>query len=107
MPELHDIDSVAAARLIIVVGAYRALHGRGPSWRRAARAAGWSWHEERPRPGGPLRSSELEGRMYALRRAGLITFSKEPGSLDVTPAGRRWALATLSPERAARAKELR
>ncbi|HZQ03699.1 MAG TPA: hypothetical protein VFA88_06750 [Gaiellaceae bacterium] len=98
--ELRGLDPAAAARLVVAVGAYRALHGSGPSWRQAARAAGWRWRETRDHPGGPLRSDELADRMHALRRAGLITFTREPRSLAVTPAGRRWALATLAHERA-------
>jgi hypothetical protein len=88
------MEPIGAARFVVAVGAFRAIHDAGPSWRQAARAAGWRW-------GG---NAELEGRMFTLRSAGLIAFSPEPRSLDVTLAGRGWALATLSP---ARAKELR
>jgi hypothetical protein len=45
--------------------------------------------------------------MHTLRRAGLLVFSSSPRSLDVTPAGRRWALRVLSPDRVEHAKELR
>ena len=103
----HSLEAMAAARLIVAVGAYRALHGAGPSWRQAALAAGWTWREHRDGPGAPLRSDELADRMQALRRAGLLVFSSSPRSLDVTPAGRRWALNVLSPDRAEHAKELR
>jgi len=107
MPELNGIDPVAAARLIVVIGGYRVLHGSGPSWRQAARAAGWRWRETRACPDGPLRSDELADWLHTLRRAGLIVFSKEARSLDVTSTGRRWALAVLSSTRAACARELR
>jgi hypothetical protein len=84
-----DLDARAAARLIVAIGAHRSLRGFGPSWVYVARAAGWSWNGRR----------DLSDRMYALKRAGLITFTREPHSLEVTPAGRRWALATLAFER--------
>jgi len=106
MPELNGIDPVAAARLIVVIGAYRARHGHSPSWRQAARSAGWRWRDNVGRDSTGYNSNELADRMHELRRAGLITFSKKPGSLDVTQAGRRWALSTLSPARVARAKQL-
>ena len=106
MPNLRGLDPVAAARLVVAVGAYWALHRCGPSWRQAARAAGWTWTETRPHPQASLRSDDLAGRMHTLRRAGLVTFTREPHSLDVTPTGRRWALATLSRERAIRRREL-
>lgn len=96
MPELRGLDPGAAARLIVVIGAHRALRGFGPSWIYAARAADWRWNGQR----------DLGDRMYGLKRAGLITFTREAHSLDVTPAGRRWALAALSRERAARRREL-
>jgi hypothetical protein len=96
VPELRGIDPGSAARLIIAIGAHRALRGFGPSWVYAARAAGWRWN-------GPR---DLGDRMYVLKRAGLVTFTRKAHSLDVTPAGRRWALATLSLERAERRREL-
>jgi hypothetical protein len=96
MSELKGMDPMAAARLVVAIGAHRALRGSGPSWIYAARAAGWRWH-------GPR---ELGDRMYLLKRAGLITFSREPHSLDLTPAGRRWALETLRREQATRRREL-
>jgi hypothetical protein len=99
MPELRGLDPIAAARLILAVGAYRAMYGTGPSWRQAARAAGWRWCEERQHRGGPLRSSELADRMHALRRAGLLTFTREPHSLDLSPGAARWALRTVEHER--------
>jgi hypothetical protein len=83
------VDPIAAARLVVAVGAHRALRGFGPSWIYAARAAGWRWQ-------GPR---ELGDRMYVLKCAGLVTFTREPHSLDVTPAGRRWALKTLRRQR--------
>jgi len=104
--ELRGLDPVAAGRLVVAVGAYRALHGCGPSWRQAARAAGWTWRETRDHPRAPSHSDELADRMHALRRAGLIVFTCEQHSLDVTRAGRRFALATLSNARAARRREL-
>src|SRR5260370_31395511 len=106
MPNLRGLDPVAAARLVIAVGAYWALHGYGPSWRQAARAAGWTWTETRPHPQASLRSDDLADRMHTLRRADLIVFDRQPHSLGVTPAGRRWALATLSRERPARRRDL-
>jgi hypothetical protein len=102
----HDLDPLAVARLLVAVGAYRVVHGIGPSWRQAARAAGWTWTETRAHPQAPLRSDDLAERMHSLRRAGLLVFTREAHSLDVTPAGSRWALATLSRERAARRSEL-
>ena len=101
MPDLNGISPTAAARFVVGVGAYRALHNAGPSWRHAARAAGWTWAETRGRD-GRLRSDELADRMHTLRRAGLIVFTREPRSLDVTPGGRRWALEVLRPELAGR-----
>jgi hypothetical protein len=107
MPEVvRDPDPIAAARLLVAIGAYRALHGIGPSWRQVARAAGWTWQETRGRD-RRLRSDDLADRMHTLRRAGLLVFSSSPRSLDVTPAGRRWALRVLSPDRVEHAKELR
>ena len=103
---LHGLNPRAAARLVVAVGAFRALHGYGPSWRQAARAAGWRWTETRTHPGAPTRSDDLAERMHLLRRAGLVIFTQEPLSLDTTPAGRRWALATLNRERAPRTREL-
>lgn len=106
MAELRGLDPLAVARLLVAIGAYRAVHGCGPSWRHAGRAAGWTWTETRPHPAASLRSDDLADRMHTLRRAGLLVFNRDPNSLDVTPAGRRWALATLSHERAARRREL-
>jgi hypothetical protein len=94
--ELRGLHPGSAARLIVAIGAHRTLRGFGPSWVCAARAAGWRWSDRR----------DLGDRMHGLRRAGLITFTREPHSLDVTPAGRRWALSTLSRERAERRREL-
>lgn len=94
MPDLHGLDAVAAARLVIAVGAYRALHERGPSWRAAARAASWRWEETRDSK-GRLRSDDLADRMHTLRGAGLVVFDRTACSLDTTPAGRRWALETI------------
>jgi hypothetical protein len=96
MPELRDLDPIAVARLVVAVGAYRTTHDTGPTWRQAREAAGWPWHGNK----------HFLDRMHALRRAGLIVFSRDTRSLDVTPAGRRWALAVLAPARAARRKEL-
>jgi hypothetical protein len=96
VPERRGIDSIAAARLVVAVGAHRALRGFGPSWIFAARAAGWRWGSRQ----------ELGDRMYTLKRAGLITFTRKPHSLDVTRAGREWALRTLTPARVARRREL-
>jgi hypothetical protein len=92
----RNLEPTAAARLIAAIGAHHALRGFGPSWIYAARAAGWRWNGRR----------DLGDGIYALKRAGLITFTREPHSLDVTPAGRRFALATLSRERAIRRQEL-
>jgi hypothetical protein len=80
-----DLSAIAAARLIVAVGAYRTLHGFGPTWAEACRAVGW--HD--------LDYAERGDRLWALRRAGLITFTRKTRSLDVTPAGARWALATI------------
>jgi hypothetical protein len=91
---------------VLAAAAFRVRNGRGPSWREAGRAAGWTWTETRPYPQASLRSDDLADRMHTLRRAGLIVFDRQPHSLDVTRAGRRWALATLSRERAARRREL-
>ena len=105
MAELRGLDSTAAARLIVAVGAYRALHEVGPSWRQAGRAAGWTWTETRAHPQAPPRSDDLADRLHMLRRAGLIVFTREPHSLDITPAGRRWVLTVLSREAIVRRRE--
>jgi hypothetical protein len=105
MTDLRGLDPIAVARLVVAVGAFRALHGFGPSWRQAARAAGWTWAETRPQPQASLRSDDLADRMHSLKRAGLITFTRTSHSLDVTPAGRRWALATFAAERMGRRRE--
>jgi hypothetical protein len=94
VPELRGLEPWDVARLLVAVGAYWSRHGCGPSWRQAARAADWTWREQRDERG--LHSDELAERMQVLRRAGLVTFTREPYSLDATPAGRRWALATLA-----------
>jgi hypothetical protein len=106
MPELRGLNPGAAAKFVLAVGAFRAMHGTGPSWRQAARAAGWTWREQRNRPDGPSYSDDLAELMHTLRGAGLITFTREPRSLDVTPAGRKWALRTLTPARAVGRREL-
>lgn len=103
MGELRGISPIDAARFVIAVGAYRALHDVGPSWRQAARAAGWTWAEQRGRRGAPNHSTDLADRIYTLRRAGLVTFTRDSRSLDITAAGCRWALATLDREREASA----
>jgi hypothetical protein len=96
MPDLRGLDPIAVARLVVGAAAYRALNGTGPTWSEACRAAGWTGL-----------GYEARGRRFAaIRRAGLITYSREPRSLEATPAGRRWALATLSRERAIRRREL-
>ena len=100
------VDPIAAARHIVAIGAFRQLHGVGSSWRQAARAAGWRWRDNAGRDSTGYVSDELADRLHTLRRAGLIVFSREPRSLDVTAAGRKWALEVLSRERAARRKEL-
>jgi hypothetical protein len=89
MPELRDLDSTVVARLVIAAGAYRALHGEGATWAQACRAAGWAG----------LSYAERGRRFATIRKAGLIAYSRETRSLDVTPAGRRWALATLTREK--------
>jgi hypothetical protein len=94
MPELRGADPRSGALLLVAIGAMRSTHQRGAAWREAARLAGWSWQT----------AEELADRMHALRRAGLLTFTREPRSLDVTPAGRRWALSILANERAARTR---
>jgi hypothetical protein len=97
MPELRDLDPTAVARLLVAAGAYRTLHGTGATWAQASRAAGWAGlgYQER-------------GRRFAiLRRAGFVTFTRQTRSLAVTSAGASWALATLSPGRAARRRALR
>lgn len=101
MRDLAGIAPIDAARLVVAVGAYRALHDVGPSWRQAAHAAGWTWLEQRGRRGAPNHSVDLAERMYLLRRAGLVTFTRDPRSLDITAAGCRWALATLDRKREA------
>jgi hypothetical protein len=93
------VDPIAAGRLIVGIGAFRQLHGHGPSWRQAARAAGWRWRDNAGRDSTGYVSDELADRMHMLRRAGLVTFTRQPRSLDVTSAGRRWALETLRRER--------
>jgi hypothetical protein len=100
------VDPIAAARLVVAIGAFHQLHGHGPSWRQAARAAGWRWRDNAGRDSTGYVSDELADRMHMLRRAGLIVFTRDPRSLDVTVSGRKWALATLTPTRAARQRGL-
>jgi hypothetical protein len=88
-PNPLGLDPRSAARLVIAVAAYRALHGVGPTWREARVAAGWPWD------GVP----RFRARMLTLKRAGLLTFTRAHRSLDATAAGKRWALAVLAPER--------
>jgi hypothetical protein len=100
MPDhLRGLDIVAIARLIRAIGVCR-RHGIAPSWRRAARDAGWTWNEQRDTPGGPSYSPDLAVTMYRLRAAGLIRFSTEPRSLDLAPGAAAWALEVLHREQA-------
>ncbi|HZR91339.1 MAG TPA: hypothetical protein VFA44_02905 [Gaiellaceae bacterium] len=73
--------------LVLAVAAYRRSHGVGPAWRAVGRVFGWSHRE-------------LEERLFAARRAGLVTFDRRPGSLDVPAAVLRRALAEQRAERA-------
>jgi hypothetical protein len=70
---------VAGRRLLIAVELYRREHGRSPIWWELRTALGLS-HDE---------MTELA---WALRRNGLIIFTRETRSLRVTPAGLRAAL---------------
>lgn len=86
MSELNGFDPLEAARFVIAVGAFRQLHGYGPTWRQARDAAAWPWRGMK----------DCQDRMFALKHAGLITFEPTPRSLDLTPAGRRWALSAIA-----------
>ena len=70
---------VAARRLLLAVELYRRQHGRGPTWSELRRACKTGYY------GTP----EL---CWALRRNGLVLFTREARSIRVTAAGLRAAL---------------
>lgn len=106
-PELRDLDPDAVVRVVVVIARYWAEYGYGPSWRIAARAAGWVWRDNAGRVNSGYVSDELADRFYVLKRAGLITFSKKARSLDVTRAGARWAITAHRRTQVARARGAR
>lgn len=66
---------------LIAIAAYWLQHSVGPPWRSVGRAAGWHLH-----------NGELYVRLSALKRAGLVTFTREPRSLNVTAGAAARAL---------------
>lgn len=65
----HDTDE--QDRLIAIIRAHRSERGTGPAWSVVTKQMGW------PRWGATL-------AIPALRRDGVVTYSKAEGSLDVT-----------------------
>jgi hypothetical protein len=97
VPELRVLDPLDAARLVIAIAVHWTVRGFGPSWRYANQTAGLHWKG----------SKELADCMWMLKRAGLVTFTREANSLDTTPAGRRWALETLRVQKTGSSEEAR
>jgi hypothetical protein len=83
--EPDDLSRVEATA-VLAIAAYRVQHGRGPAWSLLFRALGWS-------------SAEGKRRLSALERGGLVTFTPEPGSLDVPPPAARAALRKVRSDR--------
>jgi RIO-like serine/threonine protein kinase len=74
------------ARVLVAISLYRREHGEGPPWKLIAKAAGWS-------------EDELGERLRRLRKARLVWFTTERGSIRVKSRGLEQALAQLRRQR--------
>jgi len=79
------VDSTEA-RALVAIALYHREHGEGPPWRLIAKATGWS-------------DDELHERMWRFRKARLVWFTTDRGSVRVKSRGLELALAQLEGHR--------
>jgi hypothetical protein len=82
-----DRQAELEGRVLVLVGAWHARHGVGPTWAELREALG-------------LDKPELEAVLFAARRRGLVTFKPaRQGSTALTRAGRNAAMSWASFQR--------
>lgn len=69
-----DLDQAQRQRLLDLIAGHRAEHGTGPGWAVVREHMGWS-------------KGQVEATLMQLRSQGVVSFTDEPGSLDVTTPG--------------------
>lgn len=75
--------SALEARVLVGIATHRAKHGEGPAWHLIGKAAGWNEHRELPET------------LWRFKRAGLVSFTREPRSIRVPRAAVALALERL------------